>query len=137
MFTLSFAHVLIIANLYLLAFINFVSILSIGRLLNTAARLMARLPRFCHISTYTSELLHWLPVTARIHFKILLLTYIALTGQAPILTFVTIRQRISAASLRPLCSLNRFERLVESRSRTAMVQHRASARIGHLLSCPP
>ena len=42
--------------------------------LNAAARLIARLPRFSHISTFMTEHLHWLPITARINFKILFLT---------------------------------------------------------------
>ena len=43
-------------------------------LLNAAARLIARLPRFSHISTFMTEHLHWLSFTARIQFKILFLT---------------------------------------------------------------
>src|SRR5678815_4361152 len=38
---------------------------------NASARLIARLPRFSHISTYMTEHLHWLPLIARIRFKIL------------------------------------------------------------------
>src|SRR6218665_2368789 len=39
--------------------------------LNAAARLIARIPRFSHISTFMTEQLHWLPLSARIHFKII------------------------------------------------------------------
>src|SRR6218665_2318694 len=38
--------------------------------LNAAARLIARIPRFSHISTFMTEQLHWLPLSSRIHFKI-------------------------------------------------------------------
>src|SRR5688572_33052418 len=51
--------------------------------LNAAARLIARLPRFSHISTFMIEDLHWLPLTARIQFKILFLTCKTFLGQAP------------------------------------------------------
>ena len=42
--------------------------------LGDAARLIARLPRFSHISTFMTEDHHWLRLTARIQFKILFLT---------------------------------------------------------------
>src|SRR6218665_4072536 len=51
--------------------------------LNAAARLIARIPRFSHISTFMTEQLHWLPLSARIHFKIIFLVYKAFLGLAP------------------------------------------------------
>ena len=45
----------------------------IQSVLNASARLIARLLRFSHISTYMLDVLHWLPITARIHDKILFL----------------------------------------------------------------
>ena len=48
-----------------------------------AARLIARLPRFSHISTFMTEDLHWLPLTTPIQFKILFLTCKTFLGQAP------------------------------------------------------
>ena len=39
--------------------------------INAAAGLIARLPRFSHISTFMFEQLHWLPLTARIQLKVL------------------------------------------------------------------
>uniref|UniRef100_A0A4W5LFQ7 Reverse transcriptase domain-containing protein n=1 Tax=Hucho hucho TaxID=62062 RepID=A0A4W5LFQ7_9TELE len=50
--------------------------------LNTAARILTRTPKFDHITPVAS--LHWLPVKARADFKVLLLTYKALHGLAPI-----------------------------------------------------
>lgn len=50
---------------------------------NTAARLVTRVKRNDHITPVLRSL-HWLPVHSRIKFKILLLTYKALHGQAPI-----------------------------------------------------
>ena len=51
--------------------------------LNAAARVTARLPRFSHISTFMTEHLHWLSLTTRIQFKILFLTCKTFLGQAP------------------------------------------------------
>ena len=50
--------------------------------LNSAARVIHRVPKRQHI-TPTLATLHWLPVVARVDFKIALLTYKALHGQAP------------------------------------------------------
>ena len=50
--------------------------------MNASARLIYRAPKFCHITPLLTEL-HWLPVRARIHYKILLITYKLLHGHAP------------------------------------------------------
>ena len=52
------------------------------RVLNASARLVCNAPRFCHISSLLRGL-HWLPVKARIEFKILLITFKAIHGLAP------------------------------------------------------
>lgn len=100
--------------------------------LNAAARLIARLPRFAHISKFMTQQLHWLPLTARIQFKILSLTYRAVLGQAPSYLCELIKRPTSATSDRPLRSLGRFDLLVP-RSRTATSQHCAYASVGPLL----
>ena len=51
------------------------------RVMNASARLIYRAPKFCHITPLLAEL-HWLPVRARIHNKILLITYKILHGHA-------------------------------------------------------
>src|SRR6218665_1750078 len=51
--------------------------------LNAAARLIARLPRYSHISYYIKEHLHWLPISTRIEYKILLIVLKAQMGVAP------------------------------------------------------
>ena len=45
----------------------------IQSVLNAAARLIACLPKFSHISNYMVNELHWLPLSARIQFKVLVL----------------------------------------------------------------
>ena len=55
----------------------------IQRIQNYAARVVLRLHKFSHI-TPALAIQHWLPVNRRIDFKIALLVYKALNGQAPI-----------------------------------------------------
>ena len=52
------------------------------RVQNSAARLVTRAKKNDHITPILQRL-HWLPVNARIVFKILLITYKALHNQAP------------------------------------------------------
>ena len=52
------------------------------KILNTAARILRRVPKFDHI-TKTLMDLHWLPVHQRVTFKILILTYQAYHETAP------------------------------------------------------
>ena len=49
---------------------------------NSAARIITRTKKYDHIKPVLKQL-HWLPVNQRINYKILLLTYKALNGQAP------------------------------------------------------
>ncbi len=55
----------------------------VQRLQNAAARLLSGCRKFDHITPILCSL-HWLPVECRIHFKVLLLTYKALHGKAPV-----------------------------------------------------
>ena len=50
---------------------------------NSAARLVNQCPRFCHITPVVRDL-HWLPVSFRIEFKIMLITYKVLHERTPI-----------------------------------------------------
>ena len=55
----------------------------VQHLMNAAARLILRLPKFSHISAQMRDDLHWLPVQRRIRFKILLTTWRCISGSAP------------------------------------------------------
>ena len=55
----------------------------VQRVLNAAARLACRAPRYCRITPLMREL-HWLPIRQRIHFKMLLFTFKAIHGIAPL-----------------------------------------------------
>ena len=52
------------------------------RIQNTAARVVTRTRKFDHITPVLHDL-HWLPVIQRITYKILLLTFKSLSGEAP------------------------------------------------------
>ena len=54
----------------------------VQHLMNAAARLILRLPKFSHISAQMRDDLHWLPVQGRIRFKILLTAWRCISGSA-------------------------------------------------------
>jgi len=106
--------------------------------LNAAARLIARLPRFSHITAYMVEQLHWLPLSARIQFKIIALVLKSKLGFAPKYLRDLIRNPLSSTSLRSLRSADRFDLFVP-RVRTTLAQCRSFACVGPSLwnSLPP
>ena len=55
----------------------------IQRIMNAAARLLLRLPKFSHISAVMTGQLHWLPAHRRIQFKLLLMVANCIAGRAP------------------------------------------------------
>ena len=60
----------------------FSQIVKLQRVQNTCARLICNLPKFAHVTPLLREL-HWLPIRQRIEFKMLMIVYKALNGQAP------------------------------------------------------
>ena len=68
--------------------------------IQAAAKLIYRIPRYCHVTPLLMEL-HWLPVASRIIFKIILLAFKAVNSQAPeyIKQLIYIKQK-SSYSLR-------------------------------------
>ena len=75
-------------------------IMKFQRIQNAAARLVTRTLRFCHVTPLLFHLL-WLAISYRIKFKILLLTFKCLYGQAPnyLIDLITIKKQ-SRYSLR-------------------------------------
>ena len=57
-------------------------IMKLQRIQNACARLVCSTSKFCHITPLLKNL-HWLPIRQRLAFKILLIVYKALNGQAP------------------------------------------------------
>src|SRR4029434_1887691 len=66
---------------------------------NTAARLVFNQPKRAHVTPLLIEL-HWLPVTARIKFKSLMLAYRVLTGSAPTYLNALVRADVTHRTLR-------------------------------------
>ena len=52
--------------------------------LNSAARMVAGSGKYEHITPVLRDILHWLPVTARIQFKIAALTFDCVRGTGPV-----------------------------------------------------
>ena len=69
-----------------------VCIAKLQRIQNSAARLVYYIPRFEHITPVLYRL-HWLPVSFRIEYKVLILTYKAIHGYAPLYISDLIRTR--------------------------------------------
>ena len=74
---------------------------------NAAARLIMQARKYDHVTTLLKTL-HWLPVSCRIHFKILLTTFKALNGKGPkyiqdLLLFYTPSRSLHSGSQPLLC----------------------------------
>jgi len=69
------------------------------RIQNCAARIITNTKKYDHITPVLRNL-HWLPVRYRIQYKILLITYKAITGKAPDYLCSLISIKASARSLR-------------------------------------
>ena len=67
---------------------------------NYAARLIYKVPKFYHITPYLKDL-HWLPVHARIKFKILTIVFKCIHGNGPsYLSDLTCRKTVKRPGLR-------------------------------------
>ena len=58
------------------------------RIQNNVARIVTKTKKYDHISGVLKDL-HWLPIKQRIEYKIILLTFKAMNGLAPILNYLT------------------------------------------------
>jgi len=79
--------------------------------LNSAARMVVGFGKYEHITPVLRDILHWLPVTARIQFKIAALTFNCVRGTGP----VYLKQAIwpvSESSRRSLRSADRGDLFV-------------------------
>ena len=69
------------------------------RIQNNAAKIVARISSHAHVSPVLKQL-HWLPIPARIEYKVLLMTYKALNGLAPIYICELLNYKHNVRSLR-------------------------------------
>ena len=77
-------------------------IAKLQRVQNSAARVVTRNSKFCHITPLLVDL-HWLPIKYRIQFKIIVLTYKCVNGLAPqylqsLLSFKTTTRSLRSSS---------------------------------------
>jgi len=72
--------------------------------LNAAARMIARLPPYSHISDYMINELHWLPILARDRYKVPLLVAKSQQGLDPKYLCELMSKPPSSRSTRPLTS---------------------------------
>src|SRR6218665_1571194 len=100
--------------------------------LNAAARMIARLPPYYHISDYMIKELHWLPILTRVRYKVLLLVTKSQQDLAPRHLCELMSKPLSARSSRPLRSADRCDLLVPW-SHTSLSQKRAFAVVGPAL----
>ena len=63
-------------------------------ILHASARLILRIPKYDHISAQIREKLHWLPISARINFKICLIVRGCLVGQGTYKSCVGLLSRL-------------------------------------------
>src|SRR6218665_1615431 len=74
----------------------------LDRVLRSAARLIDRVSKFDHISAYMRDVLHWLPLRQRIEFRVAVLVWYSLIGQAPAYLTDLCRPSLSVRSTRHL-----------------------------------
>src|SRR6218665_3289454 len=55
----------------------------LDRVLRSAARLIGHIPKYASVSAYMRDVLHWLPVSQRILYRISALVWRSVTGCAP------------------------------------------------------
>ena len=71
-----------------------------------------RIPKYAHISAQIREKLHWLPISARINFKICLIVRGCLVGHGPVYLQELCKPISSAAGRRSLRSADRGDLIV-------------------------
>jgi len=55
----------------------------LDQVLCCAARLIGRIPKYASVSAYMHDMLHWLPITQRISYRIAFLVWLCRLGSAP------------------------------------------------------
>ena len=101
----------------------------LDRVLRTAARLIGRLPKFSPVSAYMRDVLHWLPVSQRISYRIAALVSRCILGSAPSYLRSVCRPVSDVAARRVLRSATRGGLLVP-RARLVTAQRRAFSIVG-------
>ena len=101
----------------------------LDRVLRSAARLIGRIPKFSSVSTYMRDVLHWLPIAQRIHYRIAALVSRCILGCAPSYLRILCRPVSDIEARRALRSAAKGQLLVP-RARLATRQCRAFSVVG-------
>ena len=89
---------------------------------NYAARLVYRIPKFCHITPYLKDL-HWLPVQARIQFKLLSIVFKCIHGTGPQYLLELLCRRTTRPGLRSANSFKLCIPRTQSRAERSTADH--------------
>src|SRR6218665_3980709 len=103
------------------------------RVLRSAARLIGRVSKFDHISAYMRDVLHWLPLRQPIEFRVAVLIWYSLIGQAPAYLTDLCRPSLSVRSTRHLRLAEQGLLLHVPFARTSTMQSRAFSVVGPLV----
>ena len=106
------------------------------RVLRSAARLIGRIPKYAPVSAYMRDVLHWLPVSQRISYRVAALVWRCRLSCAPMYLSSLCRPVSDLAARRALRSAATGELLVP-RARTCIRQRRAFSFGSHYLERPP
>ena len=88
-----------------------------------AARLVGGIPRFGHISEYMRDVLHWIPVQSRIHFRVSSFAWRCVLGTGPLYLLELFTLASTTLGRRSLRSASRGDFMVPY-ARTAARQNR-------------
>ncbi|KAI2653128.1 putative RNA-directed DNA polymerase from transposon BS [Labeo rohita] len=91
------------------------SIAKLQHIQNSAARILMRVRKYEHITPILQSL-HWLPISARIEYKVSLLTHQCIHGNAPIYLEELLNLQISARSLRSTNTYRLLPRMTKTRT---------------------
>src|SRR6218665_1584382 len=97
--------------------------------LREAARMIGGVPKFGHISDYMRDVLHWLPVQQRIHYRISYIVWHCVLGDAPSYLLELLILTSACSGLRSLRSASKGDFLVP-RARNATRQKKAFSIVG-------
>ena len=97
--------------------------------LRAAARLIGGVPKFGHISAFMRDVLHWLPVQQRIHYRVSSIVWHCVLGRSPVYLRELFTLTSACSGRRSLRSASRGDFIVPH-ARSATRQRRAFSIVG-------
>ena len=102
----------------------------LDRVLRTATRLIGRIPKYASVSAYMRDVLHWLPASQRISYRIAALVWRCLAGCAPSYLSDLCRPVSDLAPPRRALRSSAKGELLVPRARLCLKQRRAFSVVG-------